>query len=69
MGGNSLQAVRVLNRLEQRLGVRVYIAVVFEAPTVRQLAALLENDYAADISDFVEDHAAQESYDREEFTL
>jgi acyl carrier protein len=42
LGGNSLQAVRVLNRLEKLLGVRLSASVIFEYPTVRRLAAYIE---------------------------
>jgi acyl carrier protein len=42
LGGSSLQAVRVLNRLEKLLGIRLSASVIFEHPTVRQLAAYIE---------------------------
>jgi acyl carrier protein len=41
LGGSSLQAVRVLNQLEERLGVRFSAAVIFEHATVRKLAAYI----------------------------
>jgi amino acid adenylation domain-containing protein/FkbM family methyltransferase len=39
LGGNSLQAALVANRLEERLGVPVPLADLFDAPTVAGLAA------------------------------
>ncbi|WP_156095165.1 non-ribosomal peptide synthetase, partial [Nocardia lijiangensis] len=39
LGGNSLSATRALARLGERLGRRVPVRLLFEAPTVRALAA------------------------------
>ncbi len=39
LGGNSLQAALLTNRLEERLGVAVPLADLFDAPTVAALAA------------------------------
>ncbi|WP_255342603.1 non-ribosomal peptide synthase/polyketide synthase [Nocardia sp. CNY236] len=41
LGGNSLSATRVLARLGERLGRRVPVRLLFEAPTVHALAALV----------------------------
>jgi ubiquinone/menaquinone biosynthesis C-methylase UbiE/acyl carrier protein len=41
LGGHSLMAVRLANRIRTRLGLDVEIAAVFDAPTVRELAAHL----------------------------
>ncbi|WP_430459382.1 non-ribosomal peptide synthase/polyketide synthase, partial [Rhodococcus opacus] len=43
LGGNSLVATRVIARLSERLGRRVEIRSLFEAPTVAALAALLDS--------------------------
>ena len=42
LGGHSLLLAKLLLRIEQKLGKRLSLANVFQAPTVRQLAALLE---------------------------
>ncbi|MGW4283509.1 non-ribosomal peptide synthase/polyketide synthase, partial [Nocardia sp. NPDC004750] len=47
LGGNSLSATRVAARLADRLGRRVPVRLLFEAPTVGALAALLTGDAAA----------------------
>jgi acyl-coenzyme A synthetase/AMP-(fatty) acid ligase/acyl carrier protein len=45
LGGNSLQAMRMIGVLDQELGVEVGAASVFVAPTPRQLAALLRDQH------------------------
>jgi len=42
IGGHSLKAVRVLSRIQHRLGVRVEMADFFAHPTVAGLAALID---------------------------
>ncbi|MET8653479.1 amino acid adenylation domain-containing protein [Nocardia aurea] len=44
LGGNSLNATRVLARLGERLGRRVPVRMLFETPTVRALAAAITAD-------------------------
>jgi thioesterase domain-containing protein/acyl carrier protein len=41
LGGHSLQAVRIIGAIERRLGKKLAPAVLFQAPTVKQLASLL----------------------------
>jgi len=69
LGGNSLQAVRVLNRLEERLGVRAHWAAMFDAPTVRQLAAFLADQPVSDRVASLDGPPGAEAREREEFTL
>jgi amino acid adenylation domain-containing protein len=51
LGGDSLAAVRVSAQIESSLGVSIPLATIFEAPTVKQLAAVLENGNFQPVSD------------------
>ncbi|MFD2570936.1 amino acid adenylation domain-containing protein [Spirosoma soli] len=44
IGGHSLIAVQVMNRLEQQTGRRLPLSALFEYPTIRKLAALIQPD-------------------------
>ncbi len=45
LGGNSLQAMRLISMLGDELGVDVGAMAVFLSPTPRQLAALLRDEH------------------------
>ncbi|WP_430333761.1 amino acid adenylation domain-containing protein [Rhodococcus sp. ACT016] len=47
LGGNSLSATRVLARVSADLGIRIDVRDFFDAPTVAQLAALVDSLVAA----------------------
>ncbi|MFG6094647.1 alpha/beta fold hydrolase [Leptothoe sp. ISB3NOV94-8A] len=44
MGGNSLLAVQLFNEMQQKLDCALPLATLFQAPNVRQFAALLSQD-------------------------
>ncbi len=48
LGGHSLLAARMLGRVEAEFGRRVGLAALFRAPTVRELARLLESEDTRD---------------------
>jgi acyl-CoA synthetase (AMP-forming)/AMP-acid ligase II len=49
LGGNSVQAAMLANRLQQKLGAIVPPVVVFEAPTIARLARYLVENYSASL--------------------
>ena len=38
MGGHSLKAISVINEIEHYIGIRLPLKIIFEKPTVAQLA-------------------------------
>jgi acyl carrier protein len=51
MGGNSLHAVRVIDWIEERYGVVLDLPDLYDHPTVRELADLVEGLRPSDVAD------------------
>jgi acyl carrier protein len=47
LGGHSLMAIRVLGKISRSFGIRLSLRTLFEAPTVEQLAVLVEDGRAS----------------------
>jgi len=50
LGGDSLRAAMVTNRLQYLLGATVYVITLLDHPTIRELAANLEDHYSEGIA-------------------
>ena len=48
LGGHSLMIIQVFNRIEKKLGMTVRPSVIFQAPTIEQLAAVISNYRSSD---------------------
>ncbi len=48
LGGDSLLAVRAMNRVQKLIGRQLPLVLIFEAPTIAQLVELLEKAYVVD---------------------
>ena len=54
LGGDSIQAAILVNELQAQLDTYLYVAALFEAPTVAQLAAYLQTHYADALTAWVD---------------
>ena len=50
LGGDSLRAASLANRLQQRLGEPVFVVAIFAGPSIAQLAEFLKENYAQSIA-------------------
>jgi amino acid adenylation domain-containing protein len=50
LGGNSLLGVTLISRLQQKLGEIVQVVLLFDAPTISELAEHLRRDYRAAVA-------------------
>ena len=57
-GGTSLDIVELLLELEGKLGATIHVPVMFEAPTVRSLAAFLAREYRQEVARIAPEPAA-----------
>jgi hypothetical protein len=51
LGGNSLQATRLVSRIRDRFAVEVPLADFFRSPTVATLAAAVDRELAGNLTD------------------
>ena len=65
LGGHSLLATRILARIDEQFGVRLPLRVMFDAPTVRQLAELVN----AQRANTAQPASSEPAGEREEFEL
>jgi tyrocidine synthetase-3 len=61
LGGHSLRAIQMISKLHKALGVRLTLAEVFKAPTIRRLVKTIEKT-AIDVCDPIEPTALKEYY-------
>ena len=43
IGGNSIKAIRVMSKVQKRLGKKTYLNLIFKQPTIKQMAAVILN--------------------------
>jgi amino acid adenylation domain-containing protein len=66
LGGDSIKGAIFVNRLQEQLAEIVHVIVIFNAPTIAQLAAHLEEQYAEALRRLTGTHGGAASGDRRE---
>ncbi|MGB9181180.1 MAG: amino acid adenylation domain-containing protein [Pyrinomonadaceae bacterium] len=59
LGGDSLRAAILINKLQERLGDFLYVVALFEAPTIASLAAYLTEHYSGAVSRVIGDEVVE----------
>jgi acyl transferase domain-containing protein/acyl carrier protein len=62
LGGNSLVGIQILSRLRASFQIDVHLQIIFEAPTVAQMALAVEDILVGEIETMSEDEARQLAY-------
>ena len=42
-GGNSIKAIQVMSKIQKRLGKKTYLNLIFQQPTIKQMAAIISD--------------------------
>ncbi len=50
LGGTSLQAAQVVNRVQKEIGEFIYVVTIFDSPTIAEYATFLRRDYGAAVA-------------------
>lgn len=59
LGGDSLRAALLINKLKDELGDYIYVVALFEAPTIATLAAYLKENYSHAVAKVIGDELAE----------
>ena len=58
-GGNSILGATLVNRLQAGLGEYVYLILIFDAPTIAEMADYLKQDYPQGIAKILQQYASE----------
>jgi len=59
LGGDSIRAALLINKLQEQLGDYIYVVALFEAPTIASLAAYLKKNYFDAVSKVIGDEEVE----------